>query len=470
MSYNWCRYNHHFRSEKHGDILFNAMTNKIALIQPEFMEKMNILRKNPGKAEELLDGDVLNILKEMKVLVDDNEEEFHFLRRRHRRFNSRYGVRHSLGLTIVPTLACNFNCAYCFEGEKANRNMSDETADKLLSFVKDYPGIKCLSVNWFGGEPLLQFERMCALTEQFKKLFPGKGAYSATMISNAFLLTPEKAEKLNDLNIKGIQVTLDGLEKDHDQRRKLKSGKGTFSTIIENMDNLLKVWNGELSIRCNIYPEEINRLKELNGYLKERFAGCEDIPQAYPGFIHDYNDKHLDTHCSDPTSDDIANMLLSVGQENAALHIQMLYPDCKVKTCTATSKNSYVIGPLGEIYKCWDDLGEENRCMGSLFDEKQDWNEKKLSIQYMLGCDSFDDPECRKCFFVHICDGSCVKIRHMRKYEDKELPPPCTPMKGYINEILDYICDNIMLSRELKSMLFSPEAASDIKTPVKCLN
>ncbi len=471
MQYQWCKYNHIYNSEKHGNILFNAMTNKLAIVENEFLETLDILKKQPDKADTILDKNVINTLRKMKILVTEGEEDFYFLRRKHWRCKSRYGSgKNSLGLTIAPTMACNFACTYCFEGEKENHVMSDETAEKLISFVKDYPDAKRLSVSWFGGEPLMAFGRICKLTGKFKNLFPEDKAYVAHIITNGYFLTPEKADQLDDLHIRSIQLTIDGPEENHNQRRMLLNGGKTFSTIIDNMDYLLKVWKGSLIIRCNIYAGEMHLLKELNRYFQKRFKNHKNIPQAYPGFIHDLNDKYSETRCANITSDDIAAMLLEVERKDISRHISMLYPNCRVSGCTSTGDNGYVIGPKGEVYKCWDDLGEKERVVGSLYDEKNDWNEKKLSIQYRLGSNSFDDPVCQKCFYVHICDGGCSKTRQLRKYENKDVPPACCPMKGHINEVLDYICDNIRFGDEIDTMLFEPEEQGSIKAPVKCLN
>ncbi len=470
MSLVWSRYNYQYNSEKHGQVLFNAVSNRVAQVTPDFYEKLVTVREHPDEAEKLLKEEELNTLKEMKVLLNKGDEEFFFMRRRHMRYNSRYGIegKRSLGLTIAPTMACNFACIYCFEGDKDNHTMSDETAERLVSFVKDSK-VEFLNVVWFGGEPLMQFKRMCELTGQFKALLPEKNAFRADLVTNAYFLTKDKADKLDELHIKGIQITIDGVEEDHNKKRSLKNGGGTFGRIIENLDYVLKVWDGKLSLRCNVYPDEIHKVKELNLYLNERFSGLKNIPQAYPGFIHDFNEKYpAKNSCSSICSTDAGAMLLSLSAKDMQRHMDFLYPDCKITGCVATGKNGYVVGPLGDIYKCWDDLGEKDRVVGSLYDEKKNWDNHKLAIEYILGSDSFDDPECGNCFFAHICDGGCPKLRRLKKFENKDLAPPCIPMKGHIKEVLDYICDNYYLGQEVGDMLFSSESSKP--SPITCLN
>ncbi len=67
--------------------------------------------------------------------------------------------------TLMVTHACNLRCTYCFEKHKSNdpsRRMSFETAKTILSkeldlFAKSYQHGERFAVEFFGGEPLLNF-------------------------------------------------------------------------------------------------------------------------------------------------------------------------------------------------------------------------------------------------------------------------------------------------------------------------
>lgn len=61
------------------------------------------------------------------------------------------------------------------------------------------------------------------------------------MVTNGYLLTDDKARMLRELGIRHLQITLDGSKKTHDSRRFLLGGKPTYDTIINNLENLLKV-------------------------------------------------------------------------------------------------------------------------------------------------------------------------------------------------------------------------------------
>ena len=80
-----------------------------------------------------------------------------------------------------------------------------------------------------------------------------------------------------------------------------------------------------------------------------------------------------------------------------------------------TSQHIIVIGPNGEIYKCWNDVGNEERIVGYLNGKITN---EQLLIRYLNGADPFDDEECQKCILLPICGGGCPYIRLKREYED----------------------------------------------------
>ena len=124
-------------------------------------------------------------------------------------------------LTIALTRACNFNCVYCYEHDRKPIYMSDEVARDLIDFIKRFPALARLSITWYGGEPLLCFDRICSLTDKIKEL---DIAFTAMLVTNGYLLNEETSSKLTDLKIETVQVTVDGREPIHNKRRPLKSG------------------------------------------------------------------------------------------------------------------------------------------------------------------------------------------------------------------------------------------------------
>ena len=153
-----------------------------------------------------------------KFIIDKDLDEFQLIKSRH--YLTRFSKENALGLTIIPTHACNFRCPYCFEADKKYKNdkMSEEVMDAILALIDSKlreNGV--LSISWFGGEPLLALDIIEKLQGRILELSKRKcfSVYSS-IVTNGYLLTNHVAKKLLDLQIKAIQITLDGDRETHD--------------------------------------------------------------------------------------------------------------------------------------------------------------------------------------------------------------------------------------------------------------
>lgn len=72
--------------------------------------------------------------------------------------------------------------------------------------------------------------------------------------------------------------------------------------------------------------------------------------------------------------------------------------------CAVRNPNSFVIGPLGELYKCWNDVGRTDKIIGDIHGTIS--NEKVL-YQYLMKADPLFDKECDECPFMPVCNGGC---------------------------------------------------------------
>ena len=200
----WSKYSYLFQE---GDrfYLYNSLSNSAKELD---RDSYTLLCKQSEKKNDIniSDEGLKEILMKMKVIVDNDHDAF--LRFKYRTLLRRFANTH-LSLTINPTLDCNFACPYCFEGKHPQVYMSDQVEEDVVSFVKRHEMVKSLNVVWFGGEPLLAFNRMKSLTQKFLNM---DLVYEAGMITNGYLLTDRVIDHLTDMKIKSIQVTVDGLK------------------------------------------------------------------------------------------------------------------------------------------------------------------------------------------------------------------------------------------------------------------
>jgi len=416
-SLNWSRYSYFFKSDGHF-FLYNSLSNSFAELESGVYNELYKM-----KSENVLpynDDELLSDLKKMKAVVVNDDDEIYKVKylAMLRRFNNK-----TLNLTISPTTDCNFACPYCFESEHRHSYMTDDVEKQCITFIKKHTEAKHLSVTWFGGEPLMAFKRIVSLTEKMKKLWL---RYSAGIITNGFLLNRNVIERLADLSVSVIQITLDGLAEKHDSRRCLKNGGKTFDRIVNNID-LLKNLAPEvkLSIRVNIdNTNEEDFINIFQFFFKKNYPNIS----VYPAFVEDITDTN---NCALFDSKKQASYLIRL-YKKYGLDFSRFYPAPSRYECSIRNANSVVIGPEGELYKCWNDVGNKKRIIGML--DGKNTNESLL-LRYLVGADPFDDPKCKECFLLPVCSGGCPYTRLQNMYEGKNFNT-CDLIKNNLDEFL----------------------------------
>lgn len=327
-------------------------------------------------------------------------------------------------LTINPTLACNFNCPYCFENEHSNIYMDDLVEEKIILFIKEHIGLKALDVTWFGGEPLLAFDRIVSMTKKMQDLGLN---YKAGMITNAYLLTENVISQLESLAISSIQITIDGMAALHDTRRCLKSGKPTFDRIVHNIGLLQKIYPQiRLNVRVNVDKTNYADFLELYKFLKDEHYPTLNVNLA---FVKDVTGCNKCNHSYDMQEQvQIVKDLL----QKYGLDFSMVFPRSERYECAIRNRNALVIGPEGELYKCWNDVGNKSKIIGNI--DGKITNEALL-LRYLVAANPFEDPKCQECFLLPVCGGGCPYSRIQNEYEGTNINT-CLYIKDHLEDFL----------------------------------
>ena len=174
-----------------------------------------------------------------------------------------------LSITLLPAdNACNFRCKYCYENHDFKNYMGKAEKKVLLKFLTKSE-IDYLNLEFFGGEPLLNKEFIIDISRDILNLKTIK--YSGSITTNGFLLDEELFRTFLNLNITSYQITLDGLEEDHNNLRPLSGGKGTYQTILNNLKKislLNKSYLFDIIIRVNFNSNTATEQKR-NLFLTE---------------------------------------------------------------------------------------------------------------------------------------------------------------------------------------------------------
>ena len=133
---------------------------------------------------------------------------------------------------------CNMNCGYCFAGKGEYNGpkglMSFETAKKAIDFLVEHsPGRRNLEVDFFGGEPLLNWEVCKKTVEYARSIEKEKNKnFRFTLTTNGLLIDDDVIEFSNK-EMGNVVLSLDGRPEINDNMRKTKNGKGTYNLIID---------------------------------------------------------------------------------------------------------------------------------------------------------------------------------------------------------------------------------------------
>jgi len=437
----WSRYNKLFHSPRLGHFVYNALSNTLFELDESNYRCLEEFRERATDCESL-SPEFLAALRQNYVITTRWEEQRVLLSNRYRRSTTNFDSTR-LGLTICPTLKCNFRCPYCFEHTQGDPMlMSPQTIDRLVEFIKGYRDVRHLSLAWYGGEPLIGFDVICKVTERLKSLDLTFGG--AALITNGYFMDQRKCDLFNDLEIHSVQVTLDGPEEMHDTRRFLTGGGPSFQRILANLDTLLNsTFKGSCDIRVNTDRQNVGTFQELRDTLLERFKDkniCIYAARVTPA--HDY-DRSLILNLEEWT-----DFNRRVFQSSGFVPISNFYPSINLDSvCVGTAHNRFVVGPRGELYKCWEDVGQPARVIGDVHRADPITN-PELRAQYSVGTDAYSDPECLECSVLPICGGGCANKRLRTKYFDEPGLEYCSPFKDNLVQYLEAYID-IFMNKEM---------------------
>lgn len=269
-----------------------------------------------------------------------------------------------------------------------------------------------MDLTWYGGEPLLAFDRIKKLYKLLKEDGMPEIRHQS-IVTNGYLFTEEICDFFYEQGLNSIQITLDGWRDKHNQTRFLKGNKkGTFDVIYKNIELILsKIPNVFLSIRVNIDKNSIGDFIEVYKMVRNDFKDNNNI-SAHPGYlrIETPDRRSICNSCIDSESVlDFIHILEDNGIDTST------FPDRKTKGCMLQSSNSFIIGPKGEIYKCWNDVSDGSKIIGYI--DKDEITNKSLYIRYMTDASPFND-ECKDCSAFPLCDGGCGYYRYRNAYEN----------------------------------------------------
>ena len=336
---------------------------------------------------------------------------------------------------FVPWYSCNFACSYCYQDEYtwSNQKLTWEITDSFFSYIRQNFQERKKYITIFGGEPLLPGDYYKENIQYLIEL-ASRENLDIAIVTNGYTL-PEYIDIIKKGQIREIQVTLDGSENIHNQRRFLKDKSPTFSKISEGIDLLLKN-NINVNLRMVVDKENIADLPNLakyaidkgwtkSVYFKTQLGRNYELHHCQKTYQKLYNriDLYVDLYNlikKYPEIIEFHKPAFSISKflfENAEL------PEPLFDSCPAC-KTEWAFDYTGTVYSCTATVGKKGEELGSFYPEVKldsdkvcDWEDRDvLSIE-----------ECKNCPVQLACGGGCGSVA--KNQTGSLFKPDCRPVK-----------------------------------------
>lgn len=378
-----------------GYLLFNTLNSGLIHLKEEEYKKLTEFMDYGENDSPKCKNAIISQLYEMNFVVDSERDEFKEVVDKYWAFRD---SKDYIKVVIAPTTKCNFACKYCFEKGNYQSDMNVETARKIANELKHnllQYNTNGLGLIWYGGEPLLKWNIIEELTENLHLFCKNSGiSFTSSIVTNGFLINPDIIKELKQIGCTSIQITLDGGKEYHDNRRILKSGEGTYDTIISNIINCSNVL--ETTVRINIDKRNIQGIKRLlDEFVK---AGLNDIIIFFAPIESNLIVRNDDIY----TKEEFASIQMELLQYSLSIGLQkkLTLPTPNFGFCEAVSRNFYLFDPDGDNFLCWENVGRKEYSSSN--------KEKYLELRdYFVNTYSFHERVCEKCNVFPLCLGGC---------------------------------------------------------------
>ncbi|MCM1244732.1 MAG: thioether cross-link-forming SCIFF peptide maturase [Roseburia sp.] len=329
-------------------------------------------------------------------------------------FKQRQTVVKALCLHIAH--ACNLSCQYCFAGEGEYRGdrslMSYETGKKALDFLVANSGNrKNLEVDFFGGEPLMNFEVVKKLVAYGRRLEKEHDKhFRFTLTTNGVLLDDEIIEFANK-EMDNIVLSIDGRKEVHDRMRPNKNGDGSYDLILDKFKKVAASRNQtRYYVRGTFTHYNLDFVEDVLHLADEGFEQISVEPVvAGPEEPYAIREEDIPLICEG--YDRLAKEMIKREKEGRGFHffhymIDLSGGPCVYKRLSGCGSGTeyLAVTPWGDLYPCHQFVGNEDFLLGNV---DEGIVNDQIRDEFKL-CNVYAKEECRNCFAKFYCSGGCA--------------------------------------------------------------
>lgn len=324
------------------------------------------------------------------------------------------GVVKALCLHVAHT--CNLTCSYCFAGQGKYHGdravMSYEVGKQALDFlVKNSGTRKNLEVDFFGGEPLMNFQVVKDLVKYARSIEKEAGKnFRFTLTTNGMLINDDVIEFANK-EMSNVVLSLDGRKSVHDKFRVDFAGKGSWERIVPKFQKLVKAREGKnYYMRGTFTHNNPDFLNDIKTMLDLGFTELSMEPvvcaKGDPSELTEEDRKIVLKQY-----EELADLMIKRRREGRPFTFYHYMIDLSGGPCIykrisgCGSGTEYMaVTPWGDLYPCHQFVGDEKYKLGDI------WNgvdNKEIQDQF-LACNVYAKEECNNCWARLYCSGGCA--------------------------------------------------------------
>ena len=324
------------------------------------------------------------------------------------------GVVKALCLHIAHT--CNLNCSYCFasqgkyHGDRAV--MSFEVGKRALDFLVEHSGTRRnLEVDFFGGEPLMNFQVVKDLVAYARSIEKEHGKhFRFTLTTNGVLINDDVIDFANR-ECSNVVLSLDGRKEIHDRFRVDYAGKGSWEKIVPKFQKFVEARGGKnYYMRGTFTHANPDFLKDIQQMLDLGFTELSMEPVVCAA-----GDPSALTEEDLPIVmeqyEKLAELMLKRDKEGRPFTfyhymIDLTGGPCLYKRISGCGSGTeyMAVTPWGDLYPCHQFVGEERFKLGNIWDGVTNTEVQREFRQ----CNVYAHEECRDCWARLYCSGGCA--------------------------------------------------------------
>ena len=324
------------------------------------------------------------------------------------------GVVKALCLHVAHT--CNLNCSYCFasqgrySGERAV--MSFETGKQALDFLIANSGERRnLEVDFFGGEPLMNFEVVKQLVAYARSVEKEAGKnFRFTLTTNGMLIDDGVIDFANK-EMSNVVLSLDGRKEVHDRYRVDYLGRGSWERIVPKFQKLVQARGGKnyymRGTFTHVNPDFLEDIKVMldlgfDELSMEPVVCAPDDPSAL---------NESDLEIVKKQYEELAELMRKRRAEGRPFTFYHYMIDLSGGPCIykrisgCGSGTEYMaVTPWGDLYPCHQFVGDEKFKLGNIWEGVTNHEMQ----EEFRGCNVYARPECADCWAKLYCSGGCA--------------------------------------------------------------